>query len=133
MNKIEPNFIISSDQPEKLAEFYGLVFGGKVSKGINNNHYSITFKRGLKIHIYRPSNSQTFVHRSTQSVAICFQEEPSDNPSLVIKEWYKRILPLGGSRLEGPREEEFGSEMWMTDPEGNNFLVFVPNNLCNHS
>ena len=125
---IHPNFVISSNQPEKLAEFYGLVFGGEVSEGINENHFSISFTKGSKIHIYRPSTSNAHLHIPTQSVAICFQEEPSDNPVLAIEKWCERILPVGGSLLNGPTKDDFGSEAWMTDPEGNNFLVFVPNN-----
>ena len=43
-----------------------------------------------------------------------------------IKSWTSEISKLGCSALGIPKMANFGSEQWMLDPEGNQFLILVP-------
>ena len=57
---------------------------------------------------------------------MCFPRAPSDDPPKVIKNWPPEILKIGGSSMGSPKLANFGSEQWMLDPEGNQFLILVP-------
>ena len=37
----------------------------------------------------------------------------------------EQALALGAQRLEAPRQEAFGCEVWLLDPEGNGLLLLV--------
>ena len=50
----------------------------------------------------------------------------SEDPSKIIERWTSEILKIGGSPVGNPKLENFGSEQWMFDPEGNQFLILVP-------
>ena len=43
-----------------------------------------------------------------------------------LESWTSEILKIGGSAMGIPKLANFGSEQWMLDPEGNQFLILVP-------
>jgi hypothetical protein len=42
-----------------------------------------------------------------------------------LKAWIQNVASLGATRLDPPRQEPFGAEAWMLDPEGNRLLLLV--------
>ncbi len=126
MEEIATSFLIASTNPKKLSEFYALVCNGNVSNGLNSNHYLIIYRENLKIHFYKPSMKHQSLCEGPSSSALCFQKESSLDPLLKLKEWYKETLALGAEVLMEPKNEFFGAEAWMQDPEGNSFLLLVP-------
>jgi hypothetical protein len=43
----------------------------------------------------------------------------------VLNDWISAALGLGASLQEPPRQEPFGTEAWLLDPEGNRLLLLV--------
>ena len=60
------------------------------------------------------------------STSLCFQGEPSEDPSKMIETWISEILKIGGSVMGISKLANFGAEQWILDPEGNKFLILVP-------
>ena len=119
------NFLIASKNPKELSDFYAKINSDKVSKGFNSTHYFISLSDRSKIHFYLPSENHKW-QRKGNSTSLCFQGEPSEEPAKVIEIWTSEILKLGGSVMGTSKLADFGSEQWMLDPEGNQFLIFVP-------
>ena len=119
------NFVIASENPKELSDFYSKIDSDKVNKGLNSNHYFISLSYRSKIHFYIPKKKHE-LQRKGNSLSLCFQGEPSEDPLKIIKRWTSEILKIGGSPLGNPTLENFGSEQWMLDPEGNKFLILVP-------
>ena len=119
------NFVIASKNPKELSGFYAKINSDKVSKGFNATHYFISLSNRSKIHFYRPNENYEW-QREGNSTSLCFQREPCEEPSKIIKSWTSEITKLGGRAIGIPKLANFGSEQWMLDPEGNQFLILVP-------
>ena len=125
MNLMKINFVIASENPKELSDFYAKINSDKVNKGFNSTHYFISLSNRTKIHFYLPNEHHQF-QRKGNSTSLCFQGEASKEPAEFIESWASEILKLGG-RVMGPSKlAKFGSEQWMLDPEGNQFLILVP-------
>ena len=119
------NFVIASKNPKELSGFYAKINSDKANKGFNATHYFISLSNRSKIHFYRPNENHDW-QRKGSSTSLCFQREPSENPSKIIESWTTEILKIGGTAKGNPKLANFGSEQWMFDPEGNQFLILVP-------
>ena len=119
------NFVIASENPKELCEFYAKINSDKVNKGFNSTHYFISLSNRSKIHFYRPNENHEW-QRKGNSTSLCFQGEPSEDPATIIERWTSEILKIGGSAMGKTKLANFGSEQWMLDPEGNQFLILVP-------
>ena len=119
------NFVIASENPKELSAFYAKINSDKATKGFNTSHYFISLSNRSKIHFYRPNENHEG-QRKGNSTALCFQGEPSEDPAAIIHRWTSEILKIGGSAMGITKLENFGSEQWMLDPEGNQFLILVP-------
>ena len=119
------NFVIASENPKELSDFYSKINSVKANKGFNSTHYFISLSNQTKIHFYRPSENHQW-HREGNSTSLCFEGEPSEDPEKIIKKWTSEVLKIGGSVMGISKLAKFGSEQWMLDPEGNKFLILVP-------
>ena len=119
------NFVIASKNPKELSGFYAKINSDKASKGFNATHYFISLSNRSKIHFYRPNENHKW-QRKGNSTSLCFQREPCEDPLKIIESWSSEILKIGGRAMESPKLVEFGSEQWMFDPEGNQFLILIP-------
>jgi hypothetical protein len=43
----------------------------------------------------------------------------------VLQAWISTALDLGATSDDPPRQEPFGAEAWLLDPEGNRLLLLV--------
>ncbi len=125
MPLININFVIASENPKELSDFYSKINSIKANKGFNSTHYFISLSNQSKIHFYRPNENHEW-QRKGNSTSLCFQSEPSENPSKLLERWISEILEMGGRAMGLPKRAEFGSEQWVLDPEGNKFLILVP-------
>ena len=125
MTLMKINFVIASENPKELSEFYAKINSDKADKGFNSTHYFISLSNRSKIHFYRPNENHEW-QRKGNSTSLCFQGEPSEYPSIIMKRWTSEILKIGGSAIGLAKLANFGSEQWMLDPEGNQFLILVP-------
>ena len=119
------NFVIASENPKELSAFYATINSDKVTKGFNSTHYFISLSDRSKIHFYRPNENHEW-QRKGNSTSLCFQGEPSEDPVTIIERWTAEILKIGGTSMGIKKLASFGSEQWMLDPEGNQFLILVP-------
>ena len=119
------NFVIASENPKELSDFYAKINSDKVNKGFNSTHYFISLSNRTKIHFYLPNENHEW-QRKGNSMSLCFQGEPSENPSKIIESWKSKLLKIGGKVMGNSKSANFGSEQWMLDPEGNQFLILVP-------
>ena len=118
------NFVIASKNPKELSGFYAKINSDKACKGFNASHYFISLSNRSKIHFYRPNENHKW-QRKGNSTSLCFQREPSEDPLKIIESWSSEILKIGGRAMGSPKLVEFGSEQWMLDPEGNQFLILI--------
>ena len=119
------NFLIASENPKELSDFYSKINSIKANKGFNSTHYFISLSNQSKIHFYRPNQNHQW-QRKGNSTSLCFQGDPSEDPAKIIDKWSSEILKIGGKIKGIAKLANFGSEQWMLDPEGNQFLIFVP-------
>tara|TARA_B100000579_G_scaffold178847_1_gene145773 strand:+ start:34 stop:441 length:408 start_codon:yes stop_codon:yes gene_type:complete len=119
------NFVIASENPKELSSFYAKINSDEENRGFNSTHYFISLSDRSKIHFYRPNENHEW-NRIGSSTSLCFQGEPSEDPVKIIKRWTSEILRLGGCAKGKLKTAKFGSEQWMLDPEGNQFLILVP-------
>ncbi len=119
------NFVIASENPKELSDFYAKINSDKANKGFNTTHYFISLSNRSKIHFYRPNENHEW-QRKGNSTSLCFQGEPSKDPLMFLERWISEILEIGGRTMGPPKLAGFGSEQWMLDPEGNQFLILVP-------
>jgi hypothetical protein len=59
-------------------------------------------------------------------LALCLQRPAEDSSAVaVLNDWINAALTLGASLQDPARQESFGAEAWLLDPEGNRLLLFV--------
>ncbi len=126
MSSIQSHIAIASRDPITLSKFYLFAINGEPQPGLNQDHCRILCKNGVCIDIYRPAKNRPWPDKG-RAVALCLQKEPSIDPLISIDEWAKRLISRGATFVEEPEVQLFGAESWLTDPEGNYFLIFVPN------
>ena len=125
MSLMNINFVIASENPKELSGFYAKINSDKANQGFNSTHYFILLSNRSQIHFYRPNEKHKWERRGN-STSLCFQSEPSRDPLKTIECWTSEIIKIGGAVVGVSKLEKFGSEQWMIDPEGNQFLILVP-------
>ena len=126
MNFAQASILVSSSQPDKLALFYSLLLESRPIQGITDKDFVVKPKNFIPISFFKPSGKRVPLLDSKCSISLCLTEPASKEPLLELVEWVKEICSYGGKVADEPRLEPFGAEAWVSDIEGNNFLVFVP-------
>ena len=127
MSSIQLSLALASRDPQKLSEFYAFATNGDLQSGMNSNHFLIAHSNGFLIQIFCPAKKSSWSNRG-RTAALCLQQAPSLNPLLTIGEWVDTLMSRGAVVVDHPKLESFGAEAWLTDPDGNYFLIFVPKN-----
>ena len=71
---------------------------------------------GMALVLYRPSRKRPHVPMAGRlALCLCCAD---------LEEMSQRAMALGAQPLGHGREEAFGREQWLPDPEGNRFLVW---------
>lgn len=126
MDFTKTNLIISSREPEKLGRFYSSIMDLKLSEGFGLKDVCLRSSDPLKIHFYKPSNTNTKARFIPPTLAVCFESYPVQDPMNLIDRFIEEIFSFGGKLIEGPITESFGVEAWFSDIEDNYFLVIIP-------
>ncbi len=121
------SLVLASDDPLKLAEFYRLAVNGTLLQGLSGNHWIISCSNCMQIQIYKPSKCKDLLIKGN-SMHLCLSSNPSFSPLQEIHEWAKDLEKLGARIVEKARNETFGAEIKLLDPEGNYLLLLVPIN-----
>lgn len=113
--------VLAADSPQALAAFYAALVGASAEPGLSASHWRVPLPELGWLELYRPSRQRP-VAPGRGRLAVCLKRQ-GDGTDLV--QWQQQALALGAQRLEEPRQEPFGSEVWLLDPEGNALLLLV--------
>jgi hypothetical protein len=122
---ITSSLVLAADDPAALALFYGALLGVKPQLGLSSAHWRVPWPAGGWLELYAPSRSRP-QPRQRGRLALCLQRQ-ADGPGAlaVLQAWISTALELGATTEDPPRQEPFGAEAWLLDPEGNRLLLLV--------
>lgn len=112
------SLVLAADQPAELARFYGALLQQPPQSGQSPTHWRVPLPDGGWLELYAPSRERP-VPRQRGRLALCLQVAS-------LQAWLERARQAGGELLEPPRQEPFGREAWLCDPEGNALLLLEP-------
>lgn len=117
--------MLAADDPAGLARFYGALLEVQPLPGWNVSHWRVPWPAGGWLEVYGPSRQRP-QPRQQGRLAVCVHRQAGGGEaSSVLKDWIQEAFDLGASPLEPPRQEPFGAEAWLQDPEGNHLLLLV--------
>jgi hypothetical protein len=119
------SIVLAADQPAALARFYGELLEVEPQPGLGASHWRLPWPAGGWLEVYGPSRSRP-QPRQQGRLALCLQRQAEGSAAVaVLNAWIVRALEQGASLLDPPRQESFGAEAWLLDPEGNRLLLLV--------
>ena len=122
---ITGSIVLAADDPAALARFYGALLEVDPQSGLSGTHWRVPWPTGGWLELYAPSRSRP-QPRQPGRLALCLQCPADGSRALaVLQAWLRTALELGGSAADPPRQEPFGAEAWLLDPEGNRLLLLV--------
>jgi hypothetical protein len=117
--------VLAADDPAALARFYGALLNVEPLPGLSSTHWRVPWPAGGWLELYAPSRSRP-QPRQLGRLAPCLQRKAdASGPLAVLHAWIATALELGASVEDPPRQEPFGAEAWLLDPEGNRLLLLV--------
>ena len=122
---ITSSLVLAADDPSALAQCYGALFHVEPQPGLSSAHWRVPWPAGGWLELYAPSQNRPQPRRQGR-VALCLQRQ-ADGPGAlaVLQAWISSALELGATTEDPPRQEPFGAEAWLLDPEGNRLLLLV--------
>ena len=122
---ITSSIVLAADDAAALSQFYGALLGVEPQPGLSSTHWRVPWPSGGWLELYAPSRVRP-QPRQQGRLAICLQRQ-ADGPGAlaVLHGWITTALDLGATSEESPRQEPFGAEAWLLDPEGNRLLLLV--------
>ncbi len=122
---ITGSLVLAADDPAALARFYGALLNVEPQPGLSGTHWRIAWPAGGSLELYAPSKSRP-QPRQPGRLALCLQRKAEGaDPLAVLHALISAALELGASVGDPPRQEPFGAEAWLLDPEGNRLLLLV--------
>ncbi len=117
--------VLAADDPAALARFYGALLNVEPLPGLSSTHWRVPWPAGGWLELYAPSRSRPQPRQSGR-LAQCLQRKAdAAGPLAVLHAWIATALELGASVEDPPRQEPFGAEAWLLDPEDNRLLLLV--------
>ena len=122
---VSGSIVLAADDPCALAQFYGALLGVEPQIGLSAAHWRLPWPSGSWLELYAPSRNRPQPRRQGR-LALCLQRQ-ADGPGVlaVLQAWISTALELGATVDDPPRQEPFGAEAWLLDPEGNRLLLLV--------
>ena len=123
---ITSSLVLAADDPAALAQFHGALLGVEPQPGLSSSHWRVPWPAGGWLELYAPSRSRP-QPRQIGRLALCLQRKAESTGAAlaVLQAWISKALELGASVDDPPRQEPFGAEAWLLDPEGNRLLLLV--------
>jgi hypothetical protein len=124
-DSITTSLVLAADDPVALARFYGALLNVEPQPGLSGTHWRVPWPAGGWLELYAPSRSRP-QPRQPGRLALCLQRmADAAGPLAVLRAWIAAALELGASVDDPPRQEPFGAEAWLLDPESNRLLLLV--------
>ncbi len=126
---MESSIVLAADDPAALAAFYGELLESRPQPGLGPGHWRLPWPAGGWLEFYAPSRQRP-QPRQQGRLALCLQHSASTPVAAKVKlaSLIAAALASGGSLLEPMRQEPFGLEAWLLDPEGNRLLLLITMN-----
>ena len=121
MEPLSAALVLAADDPEALATFYAALVEASPAPGFSAAHWRVSLPGMGWLELYHPSRQRP-LPPGRGRLAVCLKRQ-GDGAALEL--WMEQALALGAQRLEAPRQEAFGCEVWLLDPEGNGLLLLV--------
>ena len=126
---LSSSLVLAADNPSALARFYADLLAVEPLQGLGASHWRVPWPAGGFLEIYAPSQSRPQA-RQPGRLATCLQRSVAcgNNPEAamaLLQAWLASAIGLGASLQDGPRQEAFGVEAWLLDPEANRLLLLV--------
>lgn len=122
---VSGTLVLAADDPAGLARFYGAVLAVEPQPGLSVSHWRLAWPAGGWLELYAPSRQRP-QPRQPGRLALCLQRQAGAAAAVaVLERWIHDCVELGASVQEPARQEPFGAEAWLLDPEGNRLLLLV--------
>ncbi|MBD2551161.1 VOC family protein [Microcystis elabens FACHB-917] len=122
---ITSTLVLAADDPAALVQSYGALLGVAPQPGLSSTHWRVAWPAGGWLELYAPSRNRPQPGRRGR-LALCLQRKDDGPGALaVLQAWISTALELGATTKDPPRQEPFGAEAWLLDPEGNRLLLLV--------
>jgi hypothetical protein len=119
------SIVLAADDPVALASFYGALLEVEPQPGLSASHWRVPWPAGGWLEVYAPSQSRPQA-RQQGRLALCLQRTAAGaDPIGALEDWIGETARLGATVFDPPRQESFGAEAWLLDPEGNRLLLLV--------
>jgi len=119
------SIVLAADDPAALARFYGALLDVEPQQGLSSTQWRVRWPAGGWLELYAPSKSRP-QPRQQGRLALCLQRQAEGTDTLaLLNSWITSALKLGASVQDPPRQETFGTEAWLLDPEDNRLLLLV--------
>jgi len=117
--------VLAADDSAALAKFYAALLNLEPQQGYSSTHWRVPWPAAGWLEVYTPSRSRP-QPRHQGRLTLCLQRQTEGLDFLaVLLAWIATALEQGGSVVDPPRQEPFGAEAWLLDPEGNRLLLLV--------
>jgi len=113
--------VLAAADPAGLAGFYSALVGTAPQAGLSTGHWRVPLPGGGLLELYAPSRQRP-PQAAGGRLALCLRRR-GDGAGLAA--WITAACSRGAQLREGPRQEPFGWEAWLQDPEGNPLLLLV--------
>ncbi|MFM7674017.1 MAG: VOC family protein [Synechococcus sp.] len=125
MQERKGSIVLAADDPAVLARFYGALLGVAPQPGLSATHWRVPWPPGGFLELYAPARRRP-QPRGAGRLALCLHRQAAPGAAGDLLEgWIVEALALGATALEPPRQEAFGREAWLLDPEGNRLLLLL--------
>ncbi len=119
------SIILAAEDPEALARFYGALVQLEPQQGLSASHWRLPWPAGGWLELYAPSRHRP-QPRQQGRLALCLQRQAGETSVVaLLQAWINTALELGATLQDPARQESFGAEAWLLDPEGNRLLLLV--------
>jgi len=130
---LSSSLVLAADNPSALARFYADLLAVEPLQGLGASHWRVPWPAGGFLEIYAPSQSRPQA-RQPGRLAMCLQRSVAGGNNhqaamTLLQDWLASAIGLGATLLDGPRQESFGVEAWLLDPEANKLLLLVQNQV----
>lgn len=115
------SLVLAAADPAALAVFYGALVDSEPQAGLSGSHWRLPLPAGGLLELYAPSRRRPpLAPGGRLALCLCRQGDGA-----ALEAWIAAACARDARLQEGPRQEPFGWEAWLQDPEGNPLLLLV--------
>jgi hypothetical protein len=115
------SLVLAAADADGLARFYGALLALAPEAGLGPGHWRLPLPGGGLLELYAPSRRRGLAEAGGRQ-ALCLQRRGNGD---TLATWIAEACAAGAQLAEPARQEPFGWEAWLLDPEGNRLLLLV--------